>query len=77
MRHKEINFINLPAPIKYIYDFAKSNLSQKLKERFVVSSKTVIHSSDYNLYLYLYIGYNSYCEKGVYEKIFVFNTSDP
>ncbi|XP_018569220.1 alpha-tocopherol transfer protein-like [Anoplophora glabripennis] len=40
MRHKEINLFNLPAPIKYIYDFAKSNLSQKLKERFAVHDCT-------------------------------------
>ncbi|KAJ8957535.1 hypothetical protein NQ318_020574 [Aromia moschata] len=36
MRHKEINLINLPTPLKYVYDFAKSNMSQKLKDRFTI-----------------------------------------
>ncbi|KAJ8970196.1 hypothetical protein NQ314_001343 [Rhamnusium bicolor] len=36
MRHKEINFINLPAPVKYIYDIVKQTFSQKLKDRFVI-----------------------------------------
>ncbi|KAJ8976905.1 hypothetical protein NQ317_014076 [Molorchus minor] len=36
MRHKEMNIINLPSPVKYVYDFAKSNLSQKLKDRFTI-----------------------------------------
>ncbi|KAJ8925055.1 hypothetical protein NQ315_001226 [Exocentrus adspersus] len=37
MRHKEMNLFNLPGPIKYIYDFAKSNIkSEKLKNRFTI-----------------------------------------
>ncbi|KAG5870427.1 hypothetical protein JTB14_033238 [Gonioctena quinquepunctata] len=36
MRHKEINLINVPTAVKYIYDFAKNHMSQKLKERLMV-----------------------------------------
>ncbi|KAL1518035.1 hypothetical protein ABEB36_001721 [Hypothenemus hampei] len=36
MRHKEIHLINMPQTIKYVYDFAKSNLSKKLKQRLMV-----------------------------------------
>ncbi|XP_030762846.1 alpha-tocopherol transfer protein-like [Sitophilus oryzae] len=35
MRHKEIHFINMPQALKYVYDFAKNNMSQKIKERIM------------------------------------------
>ncbi|CAH1990785.1 unnamed protein product [Acanthoscelides obtectus] len=41
LRHKEINLLNMPLAVKYVYDFAKSNMSQKLRDRF-----TVYHSKD-------------------------------
>lgn len=41
MRHKEINILNLPKPLKYVYDFAKSNMSEKLKDRFKVSNCSI------------------------------------
>lgn len=36
MRHKEIHIINMPQGVKYVFDFAKSHMSQKLKDRFFV-----------------------------------------
>ncbi|ENN76065.1 retinaldehyde-binding protein 1 [Dendroctonus ponderosae] len=36
MRHKEIHCLNMPQALRYVYDFAKSNMSQKLKQRFMV-----------------------------------------
>lgn len=43
MRHKEINVLNLPKPLKYVYDFAKSNMSEKLKDRFKVSHRRIFY----------------------------------
>lgn len=37
MRHKEVHCLNMPQALRYVYDFAKSNMSQKLKERIMVS----------------------------------------
>ncbi|CAH1171343.1 unnamed protein product [Phaedon cochleariae] len=36
MRHKDIHVVNIPTALKYVYDFARSLMSQKLKERLVV-----------------------------------------
>ncbi|KAF7274974.1 hypothetical protein GWI33_012365 [Rhynchophorus ferrugineus] len=36
MRHKEIHLINMPQALRYVYDFARSNITQKLKERISV-----------------------------------------
>ncbi|XP_060535535.1 retinaldehyde-binding protein 1 [Cylas formicarius] len=36
MRHKEIHLVNMPQALKYVYDFAKSNMSAKLKDRLTV-----------------------------------------
>ncbi|KAF5304627.1 hypothetical protein FQR65_LT07909 [Abscondita terminalis] len=33
MRHKEINIFNMPSMFKYVYDFAASRVSQKLRDR--------------------------------------------
>ncbi|XP_050294749.1 retinaldehyde-binding protein 1 [Anthonomus grandis grandis] len=41
MRHKEIHILNMPHALKYVYDFAKSNMSQKLKERIMVHNSTL------------------------------------
>lgn len=46
MRHKEIHFLNMPPALKYIYDFAKSNMSQKLKERIMVSIQKFVIKLD-------------------------------
>ncbi|XP_074028766.1 cellular retinaldehyde binding protein isoform X2 [Leptinotarsa decemlineata] len=44
LRHKEINLINVPTAVKYIYDFAVSLMSQKLKDRLVVhASRDRLH----------------------------------
>lgn len=40
MRHKQIHFLNLPAPLKYLYDFCRSRFSQKMRTRFLVSITT-------------------------------------
>lgn len=37
MRHKEVHFLNLPTPLKYVYDFARNRFSQKIRSRFLVS----------------------------------------
>ena len=37
MRHKEVHFLNLPTPLKYVYDFCRSRFSQKIRSRFMVS----------------------------------------
>jgi hypothetical protein len=40
MRHKEINIMNFPAGLKYVYDFVQSNIkSEKLKNRILVSDR--------------------------------------
>lgn len=36
MRHKQIHFLNLPAPLKYLYDFCRSRFSQKMRTRFLI-----------------------------------------
>ncbi|CAH1389628.1 unnamed protein product [Nezara viridula] len=36
MRHKEIHFLNVPSPLKYAYDFVKSLMSSKIRERLMV-----------------------------------------
>ncbi|XP_067012182.2 retinaldehyde-binding protein 1 [Anabrus simplex] len=36
MRHKEIHFLNVPTPLRYVYDFACSRISEKMKNRFVL-----------------------------------------
>ncbi|CAH1366631.1 retinaldehyde-binding protein 1 [Tenebrio molitor] len=37
MRHKEINIMNFPAGLKYVYDFVQSNIkSEKLKNRILI-----------------------------------------
>ncbi|XP_031356525.1 clavesin-2-like [Photinus pyralis] len=33
MRHKEINVVHLPSMFKYVYDFAASRVSQKIRDR--------------------------------------------
>ncbi|XP_049818844.1 retinaldehyde-binding protein 1 [Aethina tumida] len=38
LRHKEINFINLPTALVYVYNFAVSRMSPKLKERCKIHS---------------------------------------
>lgn len=37
MRHKEIHLVNVPNTVKYVIDFAMGRVSNKIKERFVVS----------------------------------------
>uniref|UniRef100_A0A069DTA5 Putative phosphatidylinositol transfer protein sec14 n=1 Tax=Panstrongylus megistus TaxID=65343 RepID=A0A069DTA5_9HEMI len=36
MRHKEVHFINVPSALKYVYDFTRSRLSQKIRDRFTI-----------------------------------------
>ncbi|RZC35208.1 alpha-tocopherol transfer protein-like, partial [Asbolus verrucosus] len=37
MRHKEVNILNFPTGLKYVYDFVQSNIkSQKLKDRISI-----------------------------------------
>lgn len=36
MRHKEVHCLNVPSALKYVYDFTRSRLSQKIKDRFIV-----------------------------------------
>ncbi|KAL1117148.1 hypothetical protein AAG570_004475 [Ranatra chinensis] len=34
MRHKEVHLLYVPAPLKYVYDFVRGRLSQKIRDRF-------------------------------------------
>ncbi|CAH1099762.1 unnamed protein product [Psylliodes chrysocephalus] len=44
MRHKEINVLNLPSVIKFVYDFAVSLASEKMKSRvFIHGSLDQLH----------------------------------
>jgi hypothetical protein len=36
MRHKEIHFVNVPATVKYVLDFAKTRVSNKIKDRLSI-----------------------------------------
>lgn len=36
MRHKEIHMVNVPTPVKYVLDFAKTRVSKKINDRFNV-----------------------------------------
>lgn len=36
MRHKAIHCLNVPSALKYVYDFARSRFSQKIRDRFMV-----------------------------------------
>ncbi|KAL3275957.1 hypothetical protein HHI36_020691 [Cryptolaemus montrouzieri] len=36
LRHKEINLLNVPTALKYVYDYALSKMSKKLRHRFEV-----------------------------------------
>jgi hypothetical protein len=36
MRHREMHFINLPAPVRLVYDLARSLFSEKMRKRFKV-----------------------------------------
>ncbi|XP_065226019.1 clavesin-2 isoform X2 [Planococcus citri] len=36
MRHKEFHFINVPTPLKYIYEFFQSTFSEKIRSRFMM-----------------------------------------
>lgn len=38
MRHKSIHWLNVPAPIKFAYDFFQTRLSSKINERMKVSA---------------------------------------
>ncbi|XP_039286268.1 alpha-tocopherol transfer protein-like [Nilaparvata lugens] len=38
MRHKEIHLINVPAALRYVYDFARTRFSPKMRSRFTVHS---------------------------------------
>ncbi|XP_065340972.1 clavesin-2 [Cloeon dipterum] len=38
MRHKEMHFLNLPAPVRLVYDLARSTFSEKIRKRFKVHS---------------------------------------
>lgn len=49
MRHKEVHFINVPSALKYVYDFTRSRLSQKIRDRFTVRKHSK-HSSVESLY---------------------------
>ncbi|KAK9500834.1 hypothetical protein O3M35_002022 [Rhynocoris fuscipes] len=45
MRHKEVHLLNVPSPLKYVYDFARSRLSQKIRDRFNIhGSLAELHS---------------------------------
>lgn len=37
MRHKEVHFLHIPPALKYVYDFARSRFSPKMRERCMVS----------------------------------------
>lgn len=37
MRHKEIHLVNVPNTVKYVIDFAMGRVSNKIKDRFIVS----------------------------------------
>lgn len=43
-RHKAVHLINVPSPLKFVLDFAKSKVSAKMKERFQV------HTNCYELH---------------------------
>ncbi|XP_034232407.1 clavesin-1 isoform X2 [Thrips palmi] len=44
MRHKEVHFLNLPTPLKYVYDFARNRFSQKIRSRFLIhSTRDALH----------------------------------
>ncbi|XP_049827556.1 clavesin-2 [Schistocerca gregaria] len=36
MRHKEVHLLNVPAPVRYVYDFARTRLSDKIKNRITM-----------------------------------------
>ncbi|KAK9880856.1 hypothetical protein WA026_013181 [Henosepilachna vigintioctopunctata] len=36
MRHKDINLLNVPSAVKYVYEYALSRMSKKLTERFTL-----------------------------------------
>ncbi|KAI5735627.1 hypothetical protein M8J77_020740 [Diaphorina citri] len=37
-RHKDVHFINVPTPIRYVYDFFLSRLSPKMRDRITIHS---------------------------------------
>lgn len=44
MRNKQVHFLNLPAPLKYVYDFCRSRFSQKIRSRFLIhDSRETLH----------------------------------
>lgn len=38
MRHKEIHCVNVPTPVKYVLDFAKTRVSKKINDRLNIHS---------------------------------------
>ncbi|XP_054275661.1 clavesin-2 [Macrosteles quadrilineatus] len=36
MRHKEIHLVNVPTALRYVYDFARSRFSNKMRTRFMI-----------------------------------------
>lgn len=36
MRHKEIHCLNVPPALRYVYDFARSRFSPKMRDRFMI-----------------------------------------
>ncbi|KAG8263329.1 hypothetical protein J6590_035167 [Homalodisca vitripennis] len=36
MRHKEIHCVHVPAALRYVYDFARSRFSNKMRSRFMI-----------------------------------------
>ncbi|KAL1457146.1 hypothetical protein WDU94_001807 [Cyamophila willieti] len=45
-RHKDVHFINVPSPVRFVYDFVLSKLSPKMKSRMKIHSNlTEVHNS--------------------------------
>lgn len=40
MRHKEIHCVNVPTPVKYVLDFAKTRVSKKINDRLNIHTST-------------------------------------
>lgn len=46
LRHKDVHFINVPSPIRYVYDFFLSRLSPKMRNRITIHSNvSEVHDS--------------------------------
>lgn len=46
LRHKDVHFINVPAPFRYVYDFFLSRLSPKMRNRITIHTNvTEVHES--------------------------------